>query len=127
MLVAAGYFLPKLTGCSPAAYAVFKTEVTDKKITMPLSMFDQNSLQFVRPKGWYYDIAVQKKEDNSYSALLLMCTHQENQLTPKATGFECSLHGSQFDQEGRVMKGPAERSLKKYNTSVNQNTLIIHL
>jgi len=128
MLVAAGYFLPKLTGCSPAAYAVFKTEVTDKKITMPLSMFDQNSLQFVRPKGWYYDIAVQKKEDNSYSALLLMCTHQENQLTPAGkNGYTCSLHGSQFDANGTVRKGPAQEPLERFNTTIENNNLIIQI
>jgi hypothetical protein len=81
MLMAAGYFLPKLTGCSPA-YSIFKTDIIDKKVSVPLNMFDQNPLQFVRPKGWYFDIAVQKNADNTYQALLLQCTHQENQLTP---------------------------------------------
>src|SRR5437773_9886431 len=65
MLMAAGYFLPKLTGCSPA-YSVFKTDIVNKKVTVPLNIFDQHPLQFVRPKGWYFDIAVQKNEDNIY-------------------------------------------------------------
>src|SRR5581483_6228253 len=87
LLMAAGYLLPSLTSCSPK-YAVFKTDIVDKKIVMPLSMFQQSSIQFVRPKGWYFDIAVEKKTDNTYRALLLQCTHQENQLTPDgANGF----------------------------------------
>lgn len=124
--MAAGYFLPKLTGCSPASYPVFKTEITDKKIVMPLTMFDQNPLQFVRPKGWYFDIAVQKNADNSYQALLLMCTHQDNQLSPNGkNGYTCSFHGSQFDLNGNVRKGPAQQRLDRYDTRIENNNLII--
>jgi len=126
--MAAGYILPKLTGCSPAAYSVFKTEVTDKKITMPLTMFDAGTVQFVRPKGWYFDIAVQRNADNTYQALLLQCTHQENQLTVQGkNGYRCSLHGSEFDMNGNVRKGPAQQPLEKYNTSIENNNLIIHI
>ena len=125
--MAAGYFLPKLTGCSPA-YNVFKTDIVDKKISMPVTMFDQNPLQFVRPKGWYFDIAVQKNADNTYQALLLQCTHQETQLNPMGKGgYRCSLHGSEFDTNGKVRKGPAEKPLEHYYVSVENNNLIIQI
>lgn len=128
MLAAAGYFLPKLAGCSAATYAVFKTELVNKKITIPLTMFDQSPIQFVRPKGWYYDIAVQKNTDNTYTALLLQCTHQENQLTPSGNnGYTCSLHGSQFDKNGVVKKGPAQQPLERYYTQIENSNLIIQI
>ena len=112
----------------PAAYAVFKTDIVDKKITMPLTLFATSPVQFVRPKGWYYDIAVQKKDENNYTALLLQCTHQENQLTPAGNnGYTCSLHGSQFDVNGNVRKGPAEKRLEQYATSIQNNNLIIEI
>jgi Rieske Fe-S protein len=69
---------------------------------------------------------VQKKDDH-YEALLMQCTHQNNQLTPTGNGFTCSLHGSQFNKDGIVTKGPAENRLKKFSTSVNLDQLIIHL
>lgn len=125
--MAAGYFLPRLTGCSPA-YNVFKTDIVDKKVSVPLNMFDQNPVQFVRPKGWYFDIAVQKNADNTYQALLLQCTHQENQLAPIGkNGYRCSLHGSEFDMNGVVKKGPAEKALERYYTSIDNNNLIIQI
>jgi Rieske Fe-S protein len=124
--MAAGYFLPTLAGCSPK-YSVFKTEVINEKITLPLAMFDESDMQIVRPKGWYYDIAIEKKEDGSYAALLLQCTHQENQLTPDGNGFHCPLHGSQFDKNGSVRKGPAERPLKHYRAYVDNDHLIIQV
>jgi Rieske Fe-S protein len=124
--MAAGYTLPKLTGCAPA-YTVFKTTAVNNKVEVPLALFEKSPVQFVRPQGWYFDIAVHKKEDNTFTALLLQCTHQENQLTPSGNGFQCSLHGSQFDQEGNVRKGPAENALKKYSTSINSTNLIINI
>ncbi|MEP6845193.1 MAG: Rieske (2Fe-2S) protein [Panacibacter sp.] len=128
MLMAAGYFLPKLTGCSPGAYSVFKTEIVDKKISIPLTMFDTDAMQFVRPKGWYFDIAVQKNADNTYQALLLQCTHQENQLTLAGKrGYLCNFHGSLFDLNGIVKKGPAEKPLERYYTSIENNHLIIQV
>jgi Rieske Fe-S protein len=126
LLMAAGYFLPSLTSCSPK-YAVFKTDIVDKKVVMPITMFQQSAIQFVRPKGWYFDIAVEKKDEKNYLALLMQCTHQENQLTPTGNGFYCSLHGSRYDINGNVTKGPAEHRLERYKTHVENNNLIIEI
>ncbi len=126
MLGAAGFMLPQLIGCSPAI-AVYKTIVNNNQLAIPLTLFEISSIQFVRPAGWYYDIAVQKKEDNTYAAILMKCTHQENQLTKSGNGFHCSLHGSQFDATGKVRKGPAETPLRTYLTSIDQNNLIIRI
>jgi Rieske Fe-S protein len=126
LLGAAGIVLPQLTGCAPG-YSVYKTEVVNKRLQVPLSIFGKGPLQLVRPKGWYYDIAVTKKEDNTYQALLLQCTHQDNQLTANGNGYTCSLHGSRFDKNGNVIKGPAELALKQYKTFISNNDLIIEV
>jgi Rieske Fe-S protein len=126
--MAAGYFLPQLAGCAAAKYTSVKTSIVDKKVVLPLNTFDKTALQLVRPTGWLYDIAVEKKPDNTYSALLLQCTHQENQLTPNGTsGFYCSFHGSKFDSNGKVLKGPAELPLQRYTTYPENGNLIIEV
>lgn len=128
LLLAAGYILPELTGCTPSKYAIINTaSPVNDIIEVPLAAFTQSALQIVRPKGWYYDIAVQKKNDNTFSSLLLQCTHQDNQLDITGNGYHCSLHGSVFDKEGKVKKGPAEMPLHQYTTTINQDKLIIHL
>src|SRR4051812_13922083 len=128
MLMAAGYFLPQLVGCSATRYTSIKTTIVDKKISLPLNTFDKSTLQLVRPTGWLFDIAIQKKPDDTYMALLLQCTHQENQLTPIGTnGFYCSFHGSKFDSNGNVRKGPAELPLQRYTTYVENDHLIIQI
>ena len=127
LLVAAGMMLPALSGCGPGAYQVFNTEVKEDKIAVPARFLCQSAaLLLVRPRGWYYAIAVRKKEDNTYTALLLKCTHQDNQLTAAADGYSCSLHGSAFNKEGQVVKGPAEKALHTYSVTSDNNQLIIH-
>ncbi len=126
LLTATGYFLSELAGCNPA-YKVIKTDIVDNTLQIPVASFAQSNFQFVRPKGWYYDIAVRKKDNNVYESVLLQCTHQQNQLVPTGNGYICNLHGSQFTKDGNVTKGPAERPLKKYETTLDQDKIIIHL
>jgi len=129
MLLASGLLLPALSGCGPGAYQVFNATPVDDKLMVPADSFAKGPLVLVRPKGWYYAIALRKKEDNTYTALLLKCTHQDNQLTAASDGFSCSLHGSGFNRDGQVTKGPAERALTAYRVTTDNlsNNIIIHL
>lgn len=125
LLLATGFLMPALSGCGPS-YQVLSTEIKEDRITVPSESFAKGPLVLVRPKGWYYSIALRKKEDNTYTALLLKCTHQDNQLTASSDGFSCSLHGSAYNREGQVTKGPAERALTTYPVTIESNQLIIH-
>ena len=125
LLGISGVLFAQLPACSPAAFSVVKADITDNKIQLPLELFAKSPFQVVRPNGWYYDIAVTKKSDDTYQALLLQCTHQDNQLTTTGNGYQCSLHGSVFDKEGQVKKGPASKPLDSYSvTIVNEHILI---
>lgn len=126
LLGAAGFSLTQIVSCATTS-SVYKTNITNGDLNVPLNLFEKSSLQIVRPAGWYYDVAVQKNDDNSYTALLLQCTHQQNQLTPTGTGYHCSLHGSDFDKQGNVRKGPAEEPLHHFETSVNNNLVSVRV
>jgi len=120
--------LPMLESCGTAAKtSVYKTEAKGNKLEVPVSLFATNKMQIVRAKGQFYDIAVQQHEDNTYSAILLRCTHMENQLTTTGNGYRCSLHGSEFDKAGNVKKGPAEEPLKKYTVTIEKENIIINI
>lgn len=126
LLLATGMIMPALSGCGPGAYQVFQGEVKNDRVDVPVDAFAKGPLVLVRPKGWYYSIALRKKDDGSYSALLLKCTHQDNQLTAASDGYTCSLHGSAFNSDGKVIKGPAERALKTYPVTVENNFILIN-
>lgn len=126
LLAAAGLFSTALDGCGPDAWSVFQATPKDDTIAIPADAFARGPLVLVRPKGWYYAIALRKKDDSTYSALLLKCTHQDNQLTASSDGFSCSLHGSAFNRDGQVVKGPAEHALRNYPVTVGTDSIIIH-
>jgi Rieske Fe-S protein len=126
MAAGAGMLVGSLASCG-AALPVYKTTVTDNKIAVPVSLFASSDFQLIQPKSLYYNIGLKKEKDGSYTALLLRCTHADNQLTPTGNGFKCTLHGSAFDNEGRVTIGPAERPLKKYPTQIESDQIIIHI
>lgn len=128
-LLATGAILPSmLTGCGPAAYKVIHSPISNGQVLVPVSEFAQTPLQLVRPEGWIYSIAVKKQEDNTWSAFLLKCTHQDNQLTVSGTnGYTCSLHGSSFNGQGQVTKGPAERQLRSYPVTADATNLTINI
>ena len=126
LFAGAGLLISELTACSPAAN-VLKVPISQDAIRLPVSGFANQSMQIVQPEGWFYNIAVQKTEAGQFEALLMECTHQRNQLIASANGFQCPLHGSRFNLDGQVTKGPAERSLKKFTASIDQDLVVIQL
>ena len=125
MLISTGILMETFSSC--ATVAIYKTEIADNKIAVPVSLFAKTDLQIINAKNNKYDIALRKEKNGSYSALLLRCTHANNPLMKTGTGFTCSLHGSTFNKEGAVTKGPAEQSLTKYATQLVAEQIIISL
>jgi Rieske Fe-S protein len=124
MAIGSGLAMSTFSSCAPSVY---KTNISGNKIAVPLALFEQNKLQIIRAENYEYDIAVRKDDNENFVALLMRCTHADNQLTNNGNGFTCSLHGSIFDKDGSVKKGPAERALKNFVTEKISDQLIIHL
>ena len=65
------------------------------------------------------------RDGNRYHALSLVCTHLgcTVQVTPKAV--VCPCHGSVFDRAGRVVRGPADRPLERYEVEDRGDVLAV--
>ncbi len=121
MAVSVGLLTSSLSSCSP----VYVATISDSKISVPVSLFAKSNLQIIRVQHYGYDIALRKESGENYVALLLRCTHAENPLISKGSDFFCDLHGSNFDKNGKVTKGPAEQPLKKLSTERVSDNIII--
>jgi cytochrome b6-f complex iron-sulfur subunit len=53
------------------------------------------------------------REGETVYALGLVCTHLGCTVTVTSSGLSCPCHGSRFDRQGRVLKGPADRPLRR--------------
>ena len=53
-------------------------------------------------------------EGGAVYALSLVCTHLGCTVNVTPTDLVCPCHGSSFDHQGRVLKGPADRCLERH-------------
>lgn len=64
---------------------------------------------------------------DSYEAISLECTHKGVKLDLVEDKLECSAHGSIFEKNGTVIKGPAKKNLKRYSVDKTITTIKIQL
>jgi Rieske Fe-S protein len=81
----------------------------------------------LRISNYDYDVAVQKEPDGSFLSLVLKCTHAGQPLTKTGSNYYCTLHGSQFNHEGKVLKGPASHDLTRLKSVIDKDYLLIYL
>jgi len=72
--------------------------------------------------GW--SVAVGYDQGGIY-ALSTICTHagcdMANYGRISSNGIYCSCHGSEFDVDGNVVRGPARRALDHYQVTIHAN------
>jgi Rieske Fe-S protein len=74
-----------------------------------------------------FPIYVYRFTDEKYSALLMKCTHQGAELNAAGDHLHCSSHGSEFDNNGNRMQGPAEKKLRTFKVTTDAEKLLIDL
>lgn len=81
----------------------------------------------VRNDAMEFPIYVYRFSDDDYSAMLMKCTHQGNELQASGDHLHCSAHGSEFNNKGIVVQGPAEENLRTFNIAPDNTTIFIDL
>ena len=69
--------------------------------------------------------AVLIHDQDGFKALSLTCTHLGCTLEEDDNKFSCPCHGSQFDENGNVLHGPAVRKLVNLKVEVNDEGHLI--
>lgn len=59
-------------------------------------------------------VALMRHGNGEPYALSLLCTHLGCLVTVNEERISCPCHGSQFDLQGKVLKGPAARPLARF-------------
>ena len=122
-----------LTSCASSHYVTGTLE--SKGISIPASEFfvQQKDKQVARTfivvhhDQLEFPIYVYRVTENEYSALWMKCTHQGSELNAGGDHLYCSSHGSEFDKKGNVIHGPAEKNLRSFPISKQDNKIIIEL
>lgn len=124
-LVLGAGLLSMFGGCSTVK--VYKATPTNGKVSIDPTQFDENGLLTLRVPSLDNDILVARKSGGGYTAVLMRCTHQDWDLIATGKGLQCTLHGSRFDLDGKVTKGPAAHPLQNYVVHESDGRLTIEL
>jgi cytochrome b6-f complex iron-sulfur subunit len=60
-------------------------------------------------------------ETNGFLAISLVCTHLGCTVESKPDGFTCPCHGSKYDENGKVTRGPAMKPLSILRTEISSD------
>ena len=96
--------------------------------TIDISSTQYNALQ--TDGGYIYsnNVIVARDSKGNFIALYDVCPHAgcTIQFSSRTNSFPCPCHGSFFDENGNVTQGPATSGVKKYNTTLTGNNLLIY-
>lgn len=92
---------------------------------------DAPEYSFLKTKGEFLvkdNVIVAHTINDEYIALTALCTHESAKLT--YDDFKdiiyCPKHYSEFSKDGKVIKGPAKKSLSRFVVELNGSMLRIH-
>jgi Rieske Fe-S protein len=125
--------LALLQSCSTSK--ISENEIIGSDILVPLTDFEIKNKEttaykkyiIVRNEKLKYPICVYRFDANNYSALLMQCTHQGAELQVFGDKLQCAAHGSEFGNKGSVENGPADRNLRNFPITIDNDTLKISL
>ena len=105
-----------LAGC--AGIAARAVPVTNNSVRLALNQNPElttpGGFLKIAPEGHDDPILVLVLQGGDFAALSPICTHRGCTVGIEGTLVVCPCHGSTYNREGRVLKGPAQRPLSRY-------------
>lgn len=101
----------------------------DGALRLPLVQYpelgtDGGSLKVI-PKGSTEPIYLLALGARRYAAVSPICTHLGCTVEIEQARLVCPCHGSTYDREGGVLRGPAEEALATYRAALTQDDVLI--
>lgn len=112
-----------------ASVLVRQVPVSDGRVTLSLAQHPElreagATLQIL-PDGESQPLIVVVGGAGEYAALSSECTHRGCTVEVEGDRLVCPCHGSTYDHKGDVLRGPAERSLRRYPTRLTSDGVLI--
>ena len=128
LAVSAGTLLLALPGCASVAAVTLPRADGRVRVDPRLhpGLAGPGGFLRVRPEGWELPVYVVRGDAGDLIALSPVCSHLGCVVEVEGSVLVCPCHGSTYERSGRVVRGPAERALRSFPTSVDgDGTLLI--
>ena len=121
-LTVPGALVAGLTLSRCATTATYRTTIRDGRISVEFESFPELGKPgggiLVAAPGLDGPILVINLNGNTFRALSGVCTHLGCNVRPSGRFLQCPCHGSTYDLDGRVTRGPAELPLRTFETQI---------
>ena len=109
-----------LPGC--AAFVATTVTPVDGVIRLTIRNFPQlqqpGGYLKIRPAGSEVPLYVLNQSERGFTVVSSICTHLQCTINVEGSALRCPCHGSEFDREGNVRRGPAARPLDRFPATV---------
>lgn len=124
--------LDLIQGCKPTKHIQSTSENNLVRIKKSEFLLRSDSTHYrrnliARVDTLNFPLVIYRFSDLDYSALLLRCSHQGNELSLNGDILSCSAHGSEFGSKGEVIQGPADVPLQNFRVTHDIENIYIHL
>ena len=112
-----------------ASVLVRQVPVANGRVELPLVQYPELSqagaaLQIL-PEGQTKPLIVFVDANGKHSVISCECTHKGCTVEVQGERIVCPCHGSTYDRKGDVLKGPAQRSLQRYQSRLTSDGVLI--
>lgn len=130
LAVVSGGFTELLTGCA-GGLGAYRGQVENSTIRIPRSQAPQlattNGILVVQPAPEGATIILRSMPEHGIVALSSTCTHRGCEVRPMPDGLQCPCHGSEYDEFGEVLQGPAREPLQRFQVEQTESEIVILL
>ncbi|MFQ5627158.1 MAG: ubiquinol-cytochrome c reductase iron-sulfur subunit [bacterium] len=117
-----------LENCT-SGISTFRGQFDGETIVIPkieaIALQQPNGLLQVQAQYLPIRIVLRNVPEKGYIALSTVCTHSGCEVRTMPASFQCPCHGSEYDAEGNVIGGPAQRPLQRFIVIEKENEFII--
>ena len=112
-----------------ASVLVRQVPVSNGRVELPLVQYPElgqagAALQIL-PEGQTQPLIVIVDAEGKHSVISSECTHKGCTVEVQGERIVCPCHGSTYDRKGDVLKGPAQRSLRRYPSRLTSGGVLI--
>ncbi len=113
-----------LTGCIGFHYV--NATVRGNRVAIARSEFDATRFALVDVSG-ALPLYVYRNDNGTFTAVSTRCMHRGCQVEPVDGHLICPCHGSEYTNQGEVLKGPTLLPLHRYDVAADEETVVITL
>jgi cytochrome b6-f complex iron-sulfur subunit len=118
-----------LTGC--ASLVTHPVPVSGNRVRLALARYPElanpDGAIKIQPSGLDDPLYVLATPSGDFRVVSPICTHRGCTVDVSGARLVCPCHGSTYNREGQVLRGPAQRALTRYSVTRSGDELVIEL